>query len=76
MRKKEVNQLLQEQLKLERIIKSIEKKLNSYPPGTVQVSKHGKGYQYYLRERPEDRIGILCTGITKRKGSAICTEKV
>ena len=52
-----IDELTREQMTLEKILKDTENRLSKAPEGKVHTIKHGKSYQYYLRQNPSDKNG-------------------
>ena len=70
-----INDLQQQKTDLERIIKESERRLKTAPPGSVYTMKHGRGYQFYVREKPSDRIGTYLHTSEHEKAVALIQKK-
>ena len=57
-KQKVVEQLKEEKMKLTKIFSDAEKRLRKAPNGTIRISKHKNKYQFYLREKTTDKIGV------------------
>ena len=51
--------LLQEQVRLEKILQKTSKQLKDAPPGKLRLSSSNKCVQYYLREKSFRKICLL-----------------
>lgn len=54
---------------LERLITEKEKDIERLPQGNVRVVRHGRGYQYYLREDKKDKNGKY---VSKKEIKKVC----
>ena len=77
MNRKNINEeLIQQKQRLILIIQDARKRLKNAPKGQVRVAKHGKGYQFYLREEPSDPVGKYLPVFKKKAGSCIGPEEI
>lgn len=59
---------------LEQIIKTAGGRLQKAPEGSVRMIRHGKGYQFYLREDPADKNGRYLD-VSRRKLAITLIQK-
>ena len=69
-----IHSLSAEKKRLEKIIRVVEKRLQSAPEGTVRISAHGKGYQFYLRTDADSRNGRYLP-VSERKLAVALMQK-
>ena len=70
-----INDLQQQKADLGRIIKESERRLKTAPPGSVYTMKHGKGYAFYVREKPSDRKGTYLHSAEHKTAVALIQKK-
>ena len=70
-----VEELQQEEKKLNSIIRKAQKRLQKAPEGSVRIVKHGKGYQFYLRKKPTDTSGKYMPASERKKAIALVQKK-
>lgn len=70
-----INDLQRQKTDLERIIKESERRMKTAPEGSVYTMKHGKKYQFYVREKPSDRKGTYLHPSEHKKAVALIQKK-
>ena len=73
--KNTIELLQKEQKILHKLIQDTEKKLARAPEGSVQVKRHGKGWQYFHRKNPQDKNGTYIPVADKGLAMALIQKK-
>ena len=70
-----IQALEKRQQSLTKIIHKAEKWMLQAPPGSIEVKKHGKGVQFYLRSNPNEKHGKYVRAADRKRVKALAQKR-